>query len=597
VVEKDFSKCQCEQAGWCDLLKKEMTASPPNWQWCKNLTEQQRKDYYDKVNGTVRTIRTAIKSGRVDVVNFSDTLPKKKNKYAVCVIPASPIHVELLKLNKEGIKRYAEKCQADYIELSGDQNPSWPMANKYRLYQVTNVYDKTLYLDCDIQVKDDAPNIFKITPDDKISAFDEWDQWENKSNTRWIQNEQDVIIRRLLVEEERNKFLDNGKFTATTAINGGVLVIPKSLAEYYQQPDRPYPKQWCFDQHLLSILLPEDKLNKLNYKFNCCYTSNNFFWNQKSAYFVHFNNIKDLDKRKRLIVLSDEGRLNPEMMIHEDVSLSERFATCKMSLDKQIILNKKLNSYINTQEPSETKIEKVCILVLGHKQEQFDSIKPQPYLKKVNLNSINAGEYSGNEWAESRAFISKQYLFPNNAEYYGFVTASWNNKYEDEKIDNFHNWFSTSVLLNSKPEDKIFLCADMFCPCEWLHNPGIMGVSLRIDNASKIVKQFVKMVGLSTRFKHRPVPFSNQGIYHKSIYYDYKKFLEDNQVFDKLTWLIDKHDVMNNEKLEPLHAKRVHAYFMEAINTMWLVHSDYTFIANTNRKIEWYGASKKERGW
>jgi hypothetical protein len=52
----DFSKCQCENAGWCDLFKKEMTYDPPNWQWCKSLSEDQRRDYFNKMESTVRVL-------------------------------------------------------------------------------------------------------------------------------------------------------------------------------------------------------------------------------------------------------------------------------------------------------------------------------------------------------------------------------------------------------------------------------------------------------------------------------------------------------------------------------------------------------------
>ena len=50
------------------------------------------------------------------------------------------------------------------------------------------------------------------------------------------------------------------------------------------------------------------------------------------------------------------------------------------------------------------------------------------------------------------------------------------------------------------------------------------------------LKQILRMCKLSTRFYHRPVPFSNQGIYHKSVFQDYKKFLGEQEVLEKLKW-------------------------------------------------------------
>ena len=38
-------ECQCPQAGYCEYFRQEMTYNPPNWQWCRSATEQERKNY------------------------------------------------------------------------------------------------------------------------------------------------------------------------------------------------------------------------------------------------------------------------------------------------------------------------------------------------------------------------------------------------------------------------------------------------------------------------------------------------------------------------------------------------------------------------
>ena len=281
-----------------------MTATPPNWQWCQGLTEGERKDYHDKVNGSVRTIRKSIQSGKVDIVNFVDDVPTPTSDYAICVIPANDSAMELLDISRESIKKYAKKCGADYIELTGDQHPDWPMANKYRLYSVTKVYQKTLYLDCDVIVSDKAPNIFDATPDDKISAFDEYPIWKNKNDAQWIIKEQDLIVRRVLSDKQKNNFIENGKsIYPETMINGGVLVIPRSCSDYYRQPEKQYPRRWCFDQNYLTLLLPENKFNKLDFKWNCLYTANDNFWHfARDAFFLHFNSLgKNEDFRQSMM--------------------------------------------------------------------------------------------------------------------------------------------------------------------------------------------------------------------------------------------------------------------------------------------------------
>ncbi len=281
-----------------------MTAIPPNWQWCQNLTPPEREEYYNTIFKQARVIHKSKDEDLVDVVNFYDELPKQKSHLAICVIPANDLAVELLNITRDSIKSYAEKCGADYIELTGDQHSGWPMANKYRLHQVTSKYDKTLYLDCDVIVSPSADNIFDATPDDKISAYDEYEIWQLKNETRWIEIQQDLIIRQLNEEDLNEKYLNNGKtLFPNSMINGGVLVIPKCCSDYYQQPKNIYPKHWCFDQNYLTLKLPKEKLHRLDFKWNCSYVSGDGFWYHSSkAHFIHVNSLsKSLKARKAIL--------------------------------------------------------------------------------------------------------------------------------------------------------------------------------------------------------------------------------------------------------------------------------------------------------
>lgn len=613
-MKKDFSKCQCPKAGWCDLLKKEMTATPPNWQWCQNLTPPEREEYYNTIFKQVRVIHKSKDENLADVVNFYDDIPTPKSDYAVCVIPANESAMGLLDITRDSIKSYAKKCGADYIELTGDQHPDWPMANKYRVHNVSSVYEKTLYLDCDVLVTEDAPDIFQSTPNDAISAYDEYEDWEVKHNVGWIKNEQEMIFRKVLGDEYTSKYIKNGAFLEPKSmINGGVLVIPKKLADYFQQPNEQYPKKWCFDQNLLTLLLPKDKLFKLDKKYNCTYNSNTFYSSHKEAYFIHVNDLKNNEERRKLLLTSLKNRDSSSITmttVHEDFSMCRTTHRCENALTRQLDENKKLKEYVQNQTTSGLSTGKVCILCLGHSDKQFNSIQDRPYLKKVNLNTLKCGKYSGNKWAESRGFLSERQLFPEDAEFYGFVTASWNLKYLDHyRIDNFHNWESTMVLLNSKPEDRVVLCADMFCWCNWINDETckpakcVLKSILQKDDAVRVGRDFFKLMKLDTRI-HKRVPYSNQQIYHKSLYFEWKKYLEDNDCLNKVDWYVKK---ISSDKIKGWTKEvdeysnvRLQAYFMEMLNIIWFTNNDFKFIANTTRKDDWYNVSsmnKRAKTW
>jgi hypothetical protein len=574
-----------------------MPSNPPNWQWCQSATAEERENFYKK--NPTKSLQRINKA--VEPVEFYDELPEIKSDYAACVIPATSDAAELLEITRDAIVKYAKKCGADYIELTGNQNENWPMSNKYRVEQIAKVYKKTLYLDCDIVVRHDSPNIFITTPDDKISAYDEWEIWESRKDTEWIIEEQKIIS---------NKMLGGGGslFVTNKMLNGGVLVIPQRMAHYYKQPTSVYPKQWCFDQNYLTLTLPEDKLNRLSYKFNCEYADQNFYSKQKESYFVHINNIKRSDSEKRIDLLKKISNyvenIDSDLWIHEDISTSKKYHSCSFAIKRQKNENIKLKKYIIEQQETKHTANDVSILCLGHKKEQFDSIKPRTYLKNINLNTIDAGEFSGNEWAEARVFLSKNNLFDLDAKFYGMVTASWNMKYYSQcRIDDFHNWFSAKVLLNSKPEDRVVLCADMYCWCNWLNDKTCYNNNRVINSIMDkdyydnklILRNFLRLINFNRKI-HKRVPFSNQIICHKHLFQDLVNEIKEKDIAGKIKWFIKKHNIVKHLSYPEGHFKnilnysltRVEAYFFEVYTIAWFTTNDCKIISNTTRLENWY---------
>lgn len=304
----NFSDCSCAEPGFCPVFNKN-TDKDGTWNWCQKTKKESRMSYYQEIKRPKSGFRNCLSRGRVDPVELQDVIDSPKSRYAVCVIPATNSALRLLDITRPSIIAYSEKCGADYIELTGDQSPDWPMANKYRLYHVSRMYEKTLYLDCDVLIKDCSPNIFEITPNDKISASSDFTRFKKWGDTKWIEEEQDLIVHKVLNGNHKN--IENGKFKSSQMINGGVLVIPRELSNYYKQPTKPYPRRWCFDQNHLTLILPEDKLNILPVAYNNTTVASNFcvdspicseFWSEiDSCYFIHANGIKNHNLREDLL--------------------------------------------------------------------------------------------------------------------------------------------------------------------------------------------------------------------------------------------------------------------------------------------------------
>lgn len=268
---------------------------------------------------------------------------------------------------------------------------------------------------------------------------------------------------------------------------------------------------------------------------------------------------------------------------------------CDEASKAQLDRNKIIFKYLN-QDNLDFKPNNIEIACLGHSQKQFDSIEERSYIRKVNLNTLDAGQYSGNEWAESRAFVTKN-LFSKDVDFVGFITASWNNKYESfSRIDNLHNWDTAKILLNSKPEDKIVLCADIFCPCWWTTTyQGSNILSVFFGNKSHTIgKRLLKLVNLDN-FKHIKVPFANQIIAHRLIIQRYIDYLQNENILDKVDWFVKKFAIKYIDKSNEIKIfyqnNRIQAYLMEMISCFWFANQDFVYIPNAKRKSCWYELS------
>lgn len=81
---KDFSKCQCESAGFCSLFKKEMTFQPPNWQWCQNATEEERNRHFNAYHEGKKP-RSRNSKGFSCLANLNKPACKKHDMDRMCI--------------------------------------------------------------------------------------------------------------------------------------------------------------------------------------------------------------------------------------------------------------------------------------------------------------------------------------------------------------------------------------------------------------------------------------------------------------------------------------------------------------------------------
>ena len=317
---------------------------------------------------------------------------------------------------------------------------------------------------------------------------------------------------------------------------------------------------------------------------------------EREKYYTLLSKAPPPEKKGLIEALNKYKGKNKKYFYIEYLTQHNKYHQCSLADKNQCLANEKIFQYIEDQKRTTFNTKNIQILCLGHNIKQFQSIEDRSYLTKINLNEINAGKYSDNKWAESRIFMSEDNLFTSNTDFIGVVSASWNQKYECySRIDNFHNWNNAKILLNSDIADSIVLTADIFCTCDWTtkENNGHNILSLFFKgNESDIGKKILSLLNLDYH-KHIKVPYGNQMIMHKNLYYQYVDYLKNNEVFEKVEYFLKNlaHKYYYKETdfiKENYHYNRTHAYLLEMVSCFWFANQSFMYLPNTERKEDWY---------
>lgn len=70
-------------------------------------------------------------------------------------------------------KEYARKVGADFVAIEETSNPDNPVMDKFKIGDFLDDYDRLIYLDADLVIRSDMPDLFQIVPPDRFGAYDE----------------------------------------------------------------------------------------------------------------------------------------------------------------------------------------------------------------------------------------------------------------------------------------------------------------------------------------------------------------------------------------------------------------------------------------
>jgi ADP-heptose:LPS heptosyltransferase len=205
---------------------------------------------------------------------------------AIVTLVIGEEYKNLFKLTNSPMKKYADKIGAEFVILDKQiLSKSLPQWEKFRLFNLLNKYDRIIYLDSDLVVRDDCPNLFEIVPEDSIGLF----------------NEAPFVSRNGLINEVASVLKinveENGKY-----YNTGVMIVSKKHKFLFELPKVEVNN--FFEQTYFNVKLLDEKVKvfDLDYNFNrmsCIDRFNGI--SRLDSFIVHYAGCPSLELMKSLI--------------------------------------------------------------------------------------------------------------------------------------------------------------------------------------------------------------------------------------------------------------------------------------------------------
>ncbi len=195
-------------------------------------------------------------------------------KYALVTVATQKLYKDIAKLTHPTFKKYADKIGADFIcideAMSNFNTDKWL---KFNLFNILQKYDRVLYVDTDIIIREDSPNIFELVPYEELGIFNEG---------RYEPRQHYLQEARIAYKEELKKWTND-------FYNTGVMVLSKHHRKIFVRPENASD---TFDeQSYLNLRINNDgiKVKEISYKFNrMSFMDKKIGITRFDSYFIHY---------------------------------------------------------------------------------------------------------------------------------------------------------------------------------------------------------------------------------------------------------------------------------------------------------------------
>ncbi len=146
---------------------------------------------------------------------------------------------------------YARRCGADFVVIREPkfQHLGQLYYEKFQLFEILESYERVLYLDNDVLVSPDSPNLFELTPIDHFAASSEetWSKVPDCKNA-------------ILTELGEIRWM-------YPYFNAGVMLACRAHREVFN-PDHPALRRWATDEVRKKYAYQGDDQTYFNYRVN-----------------------------------------------------------------------------------------------------------------------------------------------------------------------------------------------------------------------------------------------------------------------------------------------------------------------------------------
>lgn len=209
--------------------------------------------------------------------------PRRSNRLIITVATGDSAQA-VLAATRPLMESYAQRVGADFLALTNTKYDWWGF-EKFRVRYFAQQYDETLFLDSDVIVRPDCPDLFELQESGPaVWMHDDFDYLPQRD---WMQSERTAVMRSEGIEDDR---------TPTMCLNSGVVLCTRDTAKVWFPPrdKSTFPTSHCAEQFWVERnALEMGEVGRLDRRFNCQWWMPDFETAKEHAWIIHLANCPD----------------------------------------------------------------------------------------------------------------------------------------------------------------------------------------------------------------------------------------------------------------------------------------------------------------